>query len=271
MKRIISLVLAAVMLLGVCAMAEPSEKEIIKSVQQALNDAGYNCGTPDGAYGKKTKNAITQYQNDRGMITTGMITEELLISLGLMSGFDYKAFSELESFKEDKFDKAWSVSSSARQGDLVCNASIHGNTDGSINTFALNVYMLEEGEEKKAIWPDEIQFLLDDGRVHTFNMKGMNDAFNVSSIYFNPSMAEFIAALYNSETVDIRLQDYEVKGAGLASTVIGEASFTKAEFEPAALLLAAALEQGIFNYLSNDAKMTNSVWESMGYMRYEVK
>ena len=39
-------------------------------LQEKLNAAGYNCGTPDGAAGKKTKAAITSYQTDKGLTVT---------------------------------------------------------------------------------------------------------------------------------------------------------------------------------------------------------
>lgn len=59
------------------------DKATVKAAQQALNDAGYECGKPDGAAGKKTKAAITQYQTDKGLEVTGTVTDELLRSLGI--------------------------------------------------------------------------------------------------------------------------------------------------------------------------------------------
>ena len=58
-------------------------KAIVKDVQQALNDAGFDCGAPDGAAGKKTIAAITAYQQANGLPATGTITFALLESLGL--------------------------------------------------------------------------------------------------------------------------------------------------------------------------------------------
>ena len=274
MKKIISLILALVMMLGVCALADTNSKETIKAVQQALNEAGYDCGTPDGAAGKKTKNAITQYQTDRGMIATGTITEELLIALGLMGGFDYSVFSGLDSFREDKFDKTWSASSYVKDGEIQCSLVLSGNTDGSVNTFGLYVYKVEENAdtgEKKSIYPDKIQFLMDDDRVHTFDLKGMNGAFHFSAIYFNENMLDFIEALCNSQSVQIRLQSAEAVNSGLSYVNLGDAAFAKEALAPVTSMLSECVQTGIFKALSNDAKMTNSVWAQMGYMRYEVK
>ena len=85
MKKLICLVLAVLLTLSaVSVFAEGyTDKDTVKKVQQALNDAGYDCGTPDGAAGKKTKAAITSYQTDKGLTVTGVIDDELLLALGL--------------------------------------------------------------------------------------------------------------------------------------------------------------------------------------------
>ena len=69
MKKFISLILAALLVLSTLTTAFAAtytDKDTVKKVQQALNDAGYNCGTPDGVAGKKTAVAITQYRTERG-------------------------------------------------------------------------------------------------------------------------------------------------------------------------------------------------------------
>lgn len=275
MKKIVSLILMIAMLISVSAFAEDfTDKDTVKAVQQALNDIGYNCGTPDGVAGKNTTKVITQYQKDRGMVATGTITEELLIALGLMGGFDYKVFSELESFREDLFDKTWSASSYVKDGDIQCSLVLSGNTDGSVNTFGLYVDKVEESTdsgEKKTTYPDKVQFLMDDGRVHTFDLKGMNGAFHFSAIYFDQSFLDFINSLCNSESVQIRLQTAKSVNSGLSYSDMGNAAFTKEEIAPVTGMLGECLQMGIFNVLSNDAKMTSAVWAQMGYMRYEVK
>ena len=53
-------------------------------MQQALNEAGYNCGTPDGLIGGKTTEAITAYQTAKGITVNGLVTDELLQSLGVV-------------------------------------------------------------------------------------------------------------------------------------------------------------------------------------------
>ena len=58
-------------------------KDTIKSVQEALNTLGYDCGKADGSIGKKTKSAIKQFQTDNSLDVTSTITDELLTALGL--------------------------------------------------------------------------------------------------------------------------------------------------------------------------------------------
>lgn len=71
---------------------EPEQKPVveykdattIRIVQQALNDAGYNCGNPDGVAGGKTTEAVTKYQTDKGLTVNGQVTDELLQALDVV-------------------------------------------------------------------------------------------------------------------------------------------------------------------------------------------
>lgn len=102
MKRLIALILAALLMLSACmtALAQTyKDKGTVKQVQQALNDAGYNCGKPDGSAGKKTKAAITQYQTDKGLEATGVIDDALLESLGVEVSEEIKAQQAAEEVR----------------------------------------------------------------------------------------------------------------------------------------------------------------------------
>lgn len=65
------------------AQAAAYSKETINDVQEALNHAGYNCGTPDGVVGKNTKTAIRKYQKAKGLKVTGAVNNTLIKSLGV--------------------------------------------------------------------------------------------------------------------------------------------------------------------------------------------
>lgn len=55
----------------------------VKIVQQALNEKGYNCGTPDGIAGAKTTEQIKAFEQESGINVNGVITDELLNALGV--------------------------------------------------------------------------------------------------------------------------------------------------------------------------------------------
>lgn len=61
-----------------------TDKDTVKKVQQALNDAGYPCGTPDGLAGKKTNKAVIDFKADHGIDDASAdITDALLAALGI--------------------------------------------------------------------------------------------------------------------------------------------------------------------------------------------
>lgn len=68
------------------AKKEYHDKNIITSVQGALNNLGYNCGKPDGKAGKKTTTALKDFQRDYGLSVTGTVTGETLEALGISIG-----------------------------------------------------------------------------------------------------------------------------------------------------------------------------------------
>lgn len=60
-----------------------SSGSLAARVQDALNDRGYNAGPEDGVIGPRTRDAISDYQADRGLNVTGRIDTALVRSLGL--------------------------------------------------------------------------------------------------------------------------------------------------------------------------------------------
>lgn len=60
-----------------------SSKSLVKKVQQALNDKGYDCGTPDGIMGSKTKKALKTFQKDNGLEVDGVIGKQVEEALNI--------------------------------------------------------------------------------------------------------------------------------------------------------------------------------------------
>ena len=57
---------------------ETADKETIRTIQEYLNANGYDCGTPDGIAGKKTKAALSKFQEDHGLFASGYIDDSLM-------------------------------------------------------------------------------------------------------------------------------------------------------------------------------------------------
>jgi photosystem II stability/assembly factor-like uncharacterized protein len=60
--------------------------DMVKRAQEALNAAGYDVGTPDGAAGTRTVSAIRGFQADRGIPISGALDDATLTALGLGGG-----------------------------------------------------------------------------------------------------------------------------------------------------------------------------------------
>ena len=72
--------------------ARPSEARAagvntdVKQAQELLADLGYEVGTPDGAMGPKTRNAIIRFEKSNGLPETGRVSAELMDRLSLAAG-----------------------------------------------------------------------------------------------------------------------------------------------------------------------------------------
>ena len=62
--------------------AEPPDR-VIANVQATLQEMGYYKGEVDGLLGPLTREALTAYQSDRGLVATAVIDEPTLDSLGM--------------------------------------------------------------------------------------------------------------------------------------------------------------------------------------------
>jgi peptidoglycan hydrolase-like protein with peptidoglycan-binding domain len=58
----------------------------IRRVQTGLAELAYNPGEINGEMTRATRNAITDFQHDRGLPETGEVTDELVAEIGRMSG-----------------------------------------------------------------------------------------------------------------------------------------------------------------------------------------
>ena len=121
------LAMSAILSFPVSAYAiEVNDASVIFATQNALNKAGFNCGTADGVIGANTSNAITQYQTEKGLEITGKINEQLLISLGFSIddsfGIDVTSFVARYNESAVYFNNI-----SAESGDALINQIVSEN------------------------------------------------------------------------------------------------------------------------------------------------
>ena len=51
-------------------------------IQKKLNELGFNCGTPDGVMGSKTKQAVMDFQKSKGLVADGVLGKNTKKELG---------------------------------------------------------------------------------------------------------------------------------------------------------------------------------------------
>lgn len=61
------------------------DPNLVRSVQQALNDKGYNAGTVDGRWGPATQDAVKRFQQASGLAQSGELEHSTLVALGISS------------------------------------------------------------------------------------------------------------------------------------------------------------------------------------------
>jgi Putative peptidoglycan binding domain len=59
------------------------DSALVRSVQQALNDKGYNAGSVDGQWGPATEDAVRRFQQASGLPQTGELGRSTLVALGV--------------------------------------------------------------------------------------------------------------------------------------------------------------------------------------------
>lgn len=88
MKRLISLMLAAVLLFAFSGTAVSLSKmgsvgDEVADIQTVLQKQGYYQGNIDGIFGTATRNAVLQFQRDNGLTADGIAGKNTLTAMGL--------------------------------------------------------------------------------------------------------------------------------------------------------------------------------------------
>lgn len=77
MRKILVMLFSAMLFCASAFATDYSNPEVIKQVQQALNEAGFDCGSPDGVAGSMTGSAIARYREANNLSAGTQIDEEL--------------------------------------------------------------------------------------------------------------------------------------------------------------------------------------------------
>lgn len=119
-----------------------TDEATVKKVQEQLNALGYDCGIANGINNDKTQKAISDYQQDYGLVLSGSVNEEVLQSLESQNiavitegmykvGLDIFA-GEYVVFASDG-SGYFSVSSDSNQEDILFNENFDYNSIITVN------------------------------------------------------------------------------------------------------------------------------------------
>ena len=163
-----------------------SDAETIKTVQELLNQLGYDCGTPDGVAGNATNGAVEKFKAENGFsIVDNIIDDELIEQL--KNGVSSQEFLRKQQEKEvDTYPHTMS--------SIIQNMG--KNDTNSILQFSSQTVNVDGLEGKYILVNNRNQFAIllnnnaDDGKTHVMIIPisirsqndGMNDFLDVCSI-----------------------------------------------------------------------------------------
>lgn len=101
--------------------------EEVKTLQTALNDAGYNVGTVDGDYGRRTTDAVKAFERDHGLTEDGIAWPGVMM---LIPGLDMSDFvvdgatlllkvTPLDASGRDRMTFSWTLTNT---GAALCDS-----------------------------------------------------------------------------------------------------------------------------------------------------
>ncbi len=144
--------LGAVSLLCIEAQAQVySDADTVRSVQEKLNEAGFDCGTADGIAGSRTAEAITAWQNENQLTPSGEIDDELLASMGLSAagteetGSDTESMEALETAALSEAPEAQENETEA-PSDPIEDVTIEGTVIYNAHQVAVTAALSEDGQ-----------------------------------------------------------------------------------------------------------------------------
>ena len=189
--RFKSLIFSLVLLLAfstiVTVHADVTDPQSIKIVQETLNREGYNCGTADGIAGNNTKAAIENYQKEHGLEVTGVMSQELLDSLGLSSQI-LSGLLISEYVQKYNYGVNYCNANSAQSGDPTIS-------EISVSNIGADITLLDG--------KTTVSYLLDDRQIAIYGiMLSRGD-----NTYDMPMVYELVSAVYALDTSFLSIEE----------------------------------------------------------------
>ena len=127
MKRVFAIMLAFVMLIGLCGVSVSglskvgSRSEEVRAVQESLKNKWYYDYTVDGIFGTRTRAAVISFQRDNGLNPDGIAGEKTLKALGV-SGTEGNTYGGYSSSDYDLLARI--ISAEARGEDYLGQVAV---------------------------------------------------------------------------------------------------------------------------------------------------
>ena len=127
MKRVFAIMLAFIMLIGLCGVSVSglskvgSRSEEVRAVQESLKNKGYYDYTVDGIFGTRTRAAVINFQRDNGLNPDGIAGEKTLKALGV-SGTQGNTYGGYSSSDYDLLARI--ISAEARGEDYLGQVAV---------------------------------------------------------------------------------------------------------------------------------------------------
>lgn len=127
MKRVFAIMLAFIMLIGLCGVSVSglskvgSRSEEVRAVQESLKNKGYYDYTVDGIFGTRTRSAVISFQKDNGLNPDGIAGEKTLKALGV-SGTEGNSYGGYSSSDYELLARI--ISAEARGEDYLGQAAV---------------------------------------------------------------------------------------------------------------------------------------------------
>jgi len=116
--------------------AMQQDESSVKQAQQALNDKGFNVGTPDGIAGPKTQAAVKKFQQQQNIGASGQLDPQTLAALGIQTSADMTLGQDTSSQSNTSSSTASSPDTSSTSSSPSASTSSSPSASSSTSASA---------------------------------------------------------------------------------------------------------------------------------------